>query len=543
MKLLIIIIFALLLLFIAFPLFQVMSVSLLDTEGHLSLTNYARLFSNSHVWEPLSNTLLLGLAVAVLSTFIGYVFAYVVVRTELPLRKITRAFGTFPMISPPFVIALAAIVLLGQNGALSNLMHPILGDDFSIYGFPGLVLVETISYFPTAFLIIVGTLSAIDPVIEDAACNLGATRRAAFWQSFFPLTRPGIYAALLLVFIESIADFGNPLILSGNYKVLSVEAYLKITGEFDLPMGATLSVVLLVPAVLAFILQKILVDKQSFVTLSGKSSGASFYKPHSRLALCTLSAVVILVCAVITLLYGAVLWGSFVKVWGSDHTLTFHNYVSGVKGSWGYIRDTFSLAAVATPVTGVFGLIIAYLVVRQNFIGRTAMEVLSMLSFAVPGTVVGVGYVLAFNDAPFLLTGTSAIIIILFIFRNMPVGIRSSIASLKQLDPSIEEAARNLGADAATTMIEITAPLLAPAFFSGVAYSFVRCLTAISAVIFVVSGSWNLLTVSLLGQVESGFLSIACALCVLLILVAGSILGGMQLWLSRVGLNVEEGDK
>ncbi len=528
-------IFILLFLFIVYPLFKVFWMSVYD-DG-FTLKNYLKFFSSSFNLKPLWNTLMLASSVAMLGTFIGYVFAYVVTRSRFVGKRFIKMFGTFPMISPPFVISLAAIILLGQNGTLTrNIITPIFGEGFSIYGFKGLLLVETMSYFPTAFLIFVGVFSAIDPVLEDAAHNMGASPSKTFREVIFPLTKPGIYSSLLLLFIESIADFGNPLVLSGGFKVLSVEAYLKITGEFDLPMGATISMVLLVPAMIAFFVQKYYVDKKSFVTLTGKSSTTSFFKSHSLITNIFLGSVIFVTMSMIILFYGAVVWGSFVKVWGADHTFTLSNYFTGVEDSWNYIKDTFILSAVATPLTGLMALVISYLIVRKKFVGKNIMEVTSMLSFAVPGTVVGIGYILAFNDSPFLLTGTSAIIIILFIFRNMPVGIRSSIASLKQLDPAIEEAAMNLGANTVTTLKDITAPLLAPAFFSGVAYSFVRCLTAISAIIFVVSGSWNLLTVSLLGQVENGHLSVACAICVLLILTAGSILGIMQFFIYRKGI-------
>jgi len=528
-------IFLLLFLFIVYPLFKVFWMSVYD--GGFTLKYYQKFFSSSFNLKPLWNTLMLASSVAVLGTFIGYVFAYVVTRSKFAGKGLIKIFGTFPMISPPFVISLAAIILLGQNGVITRtIITPLFGPGFSIYGFKGLLLVETMSYFPTAFLIFTGVFSAIDPVLEDAAHNMGASPSKTFREVIFPLTKPGIYSSLLLLFIESIADFGNPLVLSGGFKVLSVEAYLKITGEFDLPMGATISMVLLVPALIAFFVQKYYVDRKSFVTLTGKSSTTSFFKSHSTLVNIFLGSVIFITTSMIILFYGAVVWGSFVKVWGADHTFTFRNYFSGVEDSWNYIQDTFLLSAVATPLTGFMALMISYLIVRKKFVGKNIMEVTSMLSFAVPGTVVGIGYILAFNDSPFLLTGTSAIIILLFIFRNMPVGIRSSIASLKQLDPAIEEAAMNLGANTVTTLKDITAPLLAPAFFSGVAYSFVRCLTAISAIIFVVSGSWNLLTVSLLGQVENGHLSVACAICVLLILTAGSVLGIMQFFIYRKGI-------
>ena len=196
--------------------------------------------------------------------------------------------------------------------------------------------------------------------------------------------------------------------------------------------------------------------------------------------------------------------------------------------------DSLLLAAIATPLTGLLGMVIAYIVKRKQFVGRRLMDITSMLSFAVPGTVVGIGYILAFNQPPLMLRGTAAIIVVLFIFRNMPVGIRAAAASFDQIDISLEEASTNLGAGSLTTFRRILLPLIAPAFFAGLAYSFVRCMTAISAVIFVVSGRWNLITVAILGFVENSDFSQAAALSIILIAFVMAALGLIQLVLTPV---------
>jgi iron(III) transport system permease protein len=195
----------------------------------------------------------------------------------------------------------------------------------------------------------------------------------------------------------------------------------------------------------------------------------------------------------------------------------FRSYAFGV--GLGTIRDTLIVALWSTPLSGFLGMLIAFLVVRTSFPGKGLMEFTSILNFAVPGTVIGIGYILAFNRPPLMLMGTLAILVLNFVFRYIPVGIQSGIAVLRQIDPSIEEAAQNLGADRMTTFRKVTLPIIAPAFFSGLVFAFVRAMTAISAAIFLVSANWNLLTVQVLNQVGSGRLGVAAAFSVILVVI------------------------
>jgi len=242
---------------------------------------------------------------------------------------------------------------------------------------------------------------------------------------------------------------------------------------------------------------------------------------------------------IIFLFYGMAIYGSFQTLWGVDSTLTLKNYVDMFKVGKDYIVDSLLLSTLATPATGILGMFIAFLVIRKKFIGRGIMEFVSLLTFAVPGTVVGIGYILAFNQRslvfPFILTGTAWIIVTLLIFRNMPVGIRSGIAALQQIDPAIEEASTDLGANSNRTFLKITLPMIAPAFFSGLAFSFVKAMTAISAIIFVVSGRWNLITVAVLGFVDNSQYAQAAAMSLLLILIVLLALGIIQIMVNRIG--------
>ena len=517
-------------LFVIYPLFKVFQMSVVE-DGRLSLHVYRDLLDKPFERRPVYNSLILGALVAVTGTAVGYLFAYAIARADVPWKRFLRVIATFPIISPPFVLSLAAILLLGRQGLITRTVFQGWWDPH-IYGLRGLVLVETIAFFPTAFLIMLGILQAVDPALEESSLNLGANRWQVFRTVTLPLSIPGLASSLLVVFVESLADFGNPIILSGNFHVLSVQAYLHITGMVDFSGGAALAVILLFPTLVAFLLQKFWVSRKSYVTVTGKPSPARLsVDPFTRRLLFILCLGV---TSMILLLYGTVAFGSFVTLWGANYTFTLKHYSSVFQIGGRYLRDTLILASVATPITGMLGMIIAFLVVRKQFVGKGLMDLTSMLIFAVPGTVVGIGYILAFNEPPLLLTGTAAIIVLLFIFRNVPVGIRAGVAALQQVDKAIEEAATNLGAGSGRTFATITLPLIAPAFFSGLAYSFVRCMTAISAVIFVVSGKWNLITVAILGLVENADFSQAAAFSLVLIAIVLLVLGLIQIGVGKV---------
>lgn len=512
---------AILALFVLYPLFKVFLVSLgTGVEGWF--VHYDKLFRNPIFREPLFNSLLLGTIVAISSTLVGYFFAFVVGRTDVPGKAFFRSAATFPLIAPPFILALSAIILLGRNGLITRLLFP--GTDFSIYGFGGLVIVQTLSFFPLAYLVCVGILDTIDPSVEEASINQGASGWQTLWKITLPLSLPGVASSLLVCFIESLADFATPLILSGNFRVLSVEAYLKIVGaERDMAGGAALAMCLLVPSIAAFFLQHFWLERKAFATVTGKPSTARI-RGIGRWPRRVLTAVASLLAGVTLLFYGMVFYGAFTKVWGAQYSLTTAHFVHTFREGWDYIGNSLLVAGLATPFTGLLAMLIAYLVVRKRFPGRTLMDATAMLSLAVPGTVIGIGYILAFNEPPLMLQGTLAILILLNIFRNIPVGIRAGVATLKQIDRGIEEAAHNLGANSFGVFRRITLPLIAPAFYSSLAFSFMKCMTAISAIIFVVSGRWNLITIAILGYVENGELSKAAALSVALIAVVSAVL-------------------
>ncbi|RXM77839.1 iron ABC transporter permease [Clostridium tetani] len=520
-------------LFIIWPIYGVLKESFVSNTGVLTLEYYRQIFAQTETKIVLKNTLILGGFVSVIATILGFLFAYADAYINLKFRKLFKILTILPIISPPFALAMSFIMLFGQRGFVT---HSLLGiKDSNIYGFWGLASVQILTFFPVAYLVLAGLLKQIDPSYEEAARNMGASRTHIFRTITLPLLKPGIANAFLLVFIQSVADFGNAMVIGGNYTTLATKTYLQAMGNYDIKGGTALATVLLSISILMFVLQKYWVGNKSYVTVTGKPSRQRDYISEKSITI-PIETTCYIICLFIMILYILIPYGSFVNLWGIDYTPTLKHYKYiknlGVKA----LVDTTKLSLIAMPITGVMGMVIAFLIVRKRFLGRQTVEFVSMLSMAVPGTVIGMGYILAYNKKPLILTGTSAIIIIAFIFRSMPVGIRSGIASLQQIDPGIEEAAQDLGANSIKVFTSVTIPLIKSAFFSGLVYSFVRSMTAVSAVIFLVSANYNLLTVTIMSQVDVGRIGVAAGFSTLLILIVIVVVGIMNFLLSKIGI-------
>ncbi|MFO7546210.1 MAG: iron ABC transporter permease [Trueperaceae bacterium] len=524
---LVVLIMAALVVFVVVPLSRVLLASF-QTPSGFGLDNYALMAERRLYRNALRNSLTVGAVVGLLGVTLGYIAAFVLTRTNVPFKRVFHTLMILPIISPPFAGAISILFLFGFNGLVTR---QLLGlQYFSIYGFHGVVLSQVFTFAPIAYLSLRGVLAGINPTLEDAAMNVGASRWQVFWRVVFPLSLPGVASAFLIVLIESMADFGNPLVLAGAaFPMLAPQAYLEITGSFNLARGAMLAAVLLLPSITAFAIQRYYLAKRQYVTVTGKPT-ASTSQAVSPGAKWTLYGVVVAFAVMVVAFYTVILVGASTRVWGFDYTLTLRHFRYVFEVGWETVKDTLIVAIVSTPISGFLGMMIAFLVVRRRFPGKGAMEFASILNFAVPGTVAGIGYILAFNGPPLILTGTLAILVLNFVFRYVPVGIQSGIAVLRQIDPSIEEAAQNLGADGVTTFRKITLPLIAPAFFSGLVFAFVRAMTAISAAIFLVSANWNLMTVQILNEVGSGRLGVAAAFSMVLlgiVLVAVGIINAL----------------
>ena len=483
--------FALLLLFVIYPLAKTLIYSLTDETGAFSLANLIAILQTPRYGKVFGRTMALGLIVAMIATFIGYVFAYTVTRVNIPGKGFFKTMATLPILSPPFVLSLSIIFLFGKQGLISKNLLGITGS--SVYGMKSLIVVQVMSFFPIAYLTLSGILSSIDASVEDAACNMGAGRWKTFWTVTFPLSLPGIISGALLVFIQSLEDFSNPATIGGDYTTLSIEVYNIITGSYDMRKGSVLALLLLLPAVIAYLLNKYWVNKKSFVTVTGKPTQARklINEPHIKWPL---FAFCLIVSVIIILFYGTVIFASFVRTWGVDFSLTLDQYRKALQYGWDSLKNSMTLGLISAIIGGLLGMVIAYITAKRNYYGKRFIEVSSVLMFAVPGTVLGISYILGFNSKPLALTGTGIILVIVFTFRNMPVAIESGTTTLLQIDNSIEEASTILGADTGYSFRRITLPMLKSAFFSGIVYSFTKAITAVSAVIFLVSPRWKLVT-------------------------------------------------
>lgn len=544
--------------FIFFPIVQMLSSALRDNDGVYSLGIFAAKFFDNKIWGLSCiqggtrcgvawNSLFLAILVGFSTTALGLAFALVATRSGFRFGKMLRALTVLPIITPPFVIGLAIILLFGLSGSITQFVAELfdLQPTRWIYGLPGIFIAQMLSFTPIAFLVLIGVVEGVSPSMEEAAQTL----RASKWQTFrtvsLPLMRPGLANAFLLGFIESMADFGNPLVLGGNYDVLSTEIFFAIVGaQNDQGKAAVLAIALLIFTLTAFYAQRRWLGNKSYTTKTGKGDGGMHVLLPKRILMPCYFIVLTWGTFTITV-YGMILYGGFVETWGLNNTLTFKHYITafGVgfndfgihfKGAaWDSFWTTLKIAATAAPLTAIVGLLTAWLLVRQNFAGKQAFEFGTMLSFAIPGTVIGVSYILAFNVPPIELTGTGAILVISFIFRNMPVGVRAGIASMSQIDKSLDEASLTLGANTWRTFTRIILPLMRPAILAALVFSFVRAMTAISAVIFLVSAEYNMATSYIIGRVENNDYGIAIAYSSVLIVVMLTVVALMQLLVGR----------
>ncbi|WP_428771160.1 iron ABC transporter permease [Treponema sp. HNW] len=534
-------IFLFLMLFILYPL----SILLIDSvypEGKFTFSVFAEIFAMHAFRKAITNTLFLGLITGIGATVIGFLFAYVDAYVDVGSKGVQRLFNAIsilPVVSPPFVLSLSAILLFGRTGIITRGLFNM--NSTGLYGLPGIALVQTLTFFPVCYLMLKGLLKNIDPSLEEAARNMGASRFHVFTTVTLPLLLPGIGNAFLITFIESVADFANPMIIGGNYDTLATSIYLQLTGAYDKSGATAMAVVLLTISMGLFIMEKYYLERKSVATLTGKASRARALMTDKSVRI-PLTVFCVLVTLFVLIMYALVPLGSLFKLWGRDYSLSlkWYEYVFKNRG-YRVFTDSISLSLIASPLTALLSMLISYLVVKRTFAGKGLMEFTAMLAMAVPGTVLGVGFIRGFNGGLFHtgfmqeLYGTGAILVIVFIVRSLPVGTRSGIAALRQIDRSIEESAYDLGADSAKVFTTVTLPLIKESFFSGLVTTFVRSITAISAIILLVTPKYLLITVRINEHAEKGNYGVACTYATILILITYAAITLMNFLLKRFG--------
>ncbi len=514
-----------LLLFILYPLVMLL-IDSFYSEGKVTLDVFRRVLSMKRFRNAFRNTVVLGVITGLFSTVIGLLFAYVEVYVKVRTKFLKGLFSVvsmLPVVSPPFVLSLSMIMLFGRSGLITRKILGIY--DSNVYGLKGIAIVQIMTFFPVCYMMLKGLLKNIDPSLEEATRDMGASRWKVFTSVTLPLMLPGLGNAFLVTFIESVADFANPMLIGGDYDTLATTIYLQVTGAYDSTGAAAMSVVLLSLTLILFLIQKYYLEKKTAATLSGKASRVRM-PIEDRSVTVPLTILCGLAAAFVILMYIMVPFGALFKLWGRDYSLSlkWFQYMMKTSGLKAF-KDSIILSLIAAPLTALLSMVISYLVVKKKFRAKTFIEFVSMLAMAVPGTVLGIGFIRGYANGVFRtgfmqgLYGTGLILIIVFIVRSLPTGTRSGISALRQIDASIEESAYDMGANSAKVFTSVTLPLIKDSFLSGLVTAFVRSITAISAVILLVTPQFLLITCQINEQAEKGNYGVACAYATVLICI------------------------
>ena len=513
-------------LFILYPL-AILLVDSFVGDGGFSFSVFKRIFQIPTFKTAITNTLKVGFMVGIFATAVGLLFAYVEIYVKINkfAGGLFKVVSMLPVVSPPFVLSLSVIMLFGKSGIITRYLFGIY--DNSVYGFWGIVVVQSLTFFPVCYMMFRGLLKNIDPSLEEAARDMGASRMKVFTSVTLPLLLPGIGNAFLVTFIESIADFANPMIIGGSYDTLATTIYLQITGAYDKAGASAMAVVLLCITLAMFMLQKYVLEKKSTATLTGKASRGRMLIEDKSVRI-PLTAICSLGAPFVIMMYICVPIGAMFPTWGYKFfplTLKWFKLVFTRYHGFKAFKDSFVLSLISAPITALLSMIISYLVVKRKFKAKGFIEAVSMLAMAVPGTVLGVGYIRGFSGGLFHsgilqgIYGTGLILVIVFVIRSLPTGTRSGIAALRQIDKSIEESAYDMGADSMKVFTTVTLPLIKDSFLSGLVTAFVRSITAISAIILLVTPNYLLITVQINEFAEKGSYGLACAFASILIVI------------------------
>ena len=538
-------------LFILYPLAILLVDSLVSDTGGITLATFQKVLAKPDFKQAISNTLIIGAVTGILSTLVGLLFAYVEEYVKLRTKFLDGLFkvvSMLPVVSPPFVLSLSMILLFGRSGIISKTLLGI--QDSNIYGMRSIIIIQTMTFFPVCYMMLKGLLKNIDPSLEEAARDMGASRWQVFTTVTWPLLLPGLGNAFLVTVMESIADFANPMMIGGNVDTLATAIYMQITGNYDKKGAAAMAVVLLSITFIMFFVQKYVLEAKATATLSGKASRQRMLITDNSVRI-PLTIFCAAIAIFVIAMYICVPYGSVITTWGRDYTLTdkwylkvFNNYRGGQA-----FTDSFIMAFVASPLTALLSMIISYLVVKKRFALRGFIEFTSMLAMAVPGTVLGVGFVRGYSNGLFhtgalqFLYGTAAILVIVFIVRSLPTGTRSGISALRQIDKSIEESAYDMGANSFEVFMTVTLPLIKDSFLSGLVTAFVRSITAISAVILVVNPKILLITVQINEYANRGEYAVACAFSTVLILITYTAVLLMNIFIKYFGTSKAQAEE
>ena len=518
---------ALILIFLVMPLWAILVLGF-STPAGFGLGNFISTFTAARFWTLVLNSLGMALTCTILVTSMAYAYAYTLQRAHVPFKSMLRMAALIPLFAPSLVQAQGLVLLLGRNGILNRWM----GMDIDIYGFWGVVIANALYAFPYAFLILSAALAVSDARLHESAEVLGAGPWRIFRTQTLPATRYGLAAACFVVFNLVLTDFGNPMVIGGDFNVLATEVYNQVIGQAQFGLGAVIGIVLLLPAIFAKIVEKRL-TKQQQALLTSQARPMVVRPSRKRDLLLSIYAYVIMALILSVIL--VVILASFVKLWPYNMSFTLQHYHFDVQNGTAPLLNSVKIS-LATAVLGVAIAGMTAIAVQKFKNPLTGpLAFLAILPSAVPGMVLGLGYVLAFNNPSnplHFLYGSFALIIILSVYYNHAHAFLISSTSLKQISGSFDEASTMLGGSVLTTLRKVTLPLLWPTLLGVGVLFFMRTMVSLSAVIFLTTPSTQVASISVLQLSDRGAVNQAAAfsVCIMLIVIAALVIVRGILW-------------
>lgn len=505
--------------FLIYPMFNLLRQSVISKDGNLTLEYFKKFLSKKYYFSTLWNSFKVSVAATAITLIIGVPLAYVYNLYEIKGRNLLQIIIILCSMSAPFIGAYSWILLLGNAGVITKFVKNVLGIALpSIYGFNGILLVLSLQLFPLVFLYVSGALKNIDASLLEASENMGCKGIRRFFKVIIPLCMPTILAAALLVFMRAFADFGTPLLIGKGYRTFPVEIYNAFFSETtggDYGFACATSVIAIVITALVFLLQKWVSGKFSFTM---NALHPIERKKMTGLKNILVHFVVYLVVFIAFLPQIYILYESFRKTKGKAFIPGYWlgSYQAAFKNAFSSIKNTFVIGLLALVIIVLLAVLVAYLVVRRRNLANNTIDTISMLPYIIPGSVVGIALIMAFNRKPFILTGTIAIMVIALVIRRLPYTIRSSVATLQQIPMTVEEASISLGASKAKTFFRITVPMMSNGIISGAILSWVTIITELSTAICLYTVRTQTLTLSIYIQVSNGNDGVAAALATIL---------------------------
>jgi iron(III) transport system permease protein len=508
------------LMFLVYPLFSLFTSSFKSGEtGQFSFANYIQFFTKKYYYTTLFNSLKITVLVTMLTILVGAPLAYIMSSVKIRGKKILEILIIISLLSPPFIGAYSWILLLGRSGVVTRFLEQFGIIIPSIYGFTGILLAFTLKLFPFIYLYVNGALKKIDVSLGEAAESLGCSGIKKVFTVIYPLILPTMLAGALLVFMNALADFGTPMLIGEGYRVMPVLIYSEFVGEVggEANFAASLSVIVVILTMGIFALQKYIVNKKSFTMSSMRPMSAKKIKGLNNF-LAHLFVYVIVFLAIIPQV--TVVYTSFLKTRGSrfDGGFSLNSYRTIFSGLSHEIINTFLYGFVAIAIIVLLGMFVSYISVRRKNIFSYILDTVVMVPYIIPGSVMGITLLLAFNKQPMILSGTAAIIIIAWVIRRLPYTVRSSAAILYQLSPSLEEASISLGYSNMKTFFKVTAIMMMPGVIAGAVLSWITVITELSASVILYTGMTKTMSVSVYTEVIRASYGTAAALSTILTL-------------------------